>query len=328
MRLEKVHSVEESSQKCLSVEVTLEDVVINLVDHQSNIIHAPILRPKLSKPSPIDNEIGRTRSLPNIGPTPPLLASESSQEKYKSTHQDSGSLSDEDETDEDETKIQFIESRDECYTQSERIIDQREQSLPSDQWVQNILNIRSREESSTDISDAISSSLHGDESSERLSPESSSTKRRKCGSILKKARYSSDCDHRTEYQSDLKPKFSTLEIREYPVALGDNPGGVAGPPICLDWKHDEERTLIMPLEEFESKRAPRREEHELWIPECLRRWRLLDRGVSMRSMQRATKKAENTRRQRKSTIQKLRASPEGTSGYFSGIKDIIKYMKG
>jgi len=323
MRFSKKHFIEEIPNE-FSIETPLNDAVKDLINHQSNIIHAPILdRPNSKSPLILK---GRSRSLPNIGPTPPVLSSKSSGEIYRSTDKDSGPLSDTDESDEDESKIDLNENRNEFYTQSHRNIDRREQSLPSSEWIQNILLSKTSQESSTSILDAISSSLHGAIKSVSLSPKSDvSTKWRKYDSILKKSRYGDDGDH-CRSKTVLNAKFTTLEIREFPVALGDNPGGIVGPPICLDWKHEEERTLIMSLEEYESTREPRKEGHELWIPECLRRWKLLDKGVSMRAMQKAAKKADKARAQRKSTIASFRKTPAET-GLFSGAKDIFKHLK-
>ena len=40
-------------------------------------------------------------------------------------------------------------------------------------------------------------------------------------------------------RKNLKASFSTLEIREYDITLGDNPGGSQGPPLTLDWKYNK-----------------------------------------------------------------------------------------
>lgn len=322
MRFDNVHSTDDALQTNFGIETTLDNDTKDLIDHQSTVIHAPIF----DRPNPlkVPSFAGRSRSLPNIGPTPPLTAYESSLGNYRSVDSAYGSFSDEDDTSEDEIKLHANESRDEYYTQSHRNIDEREQS--STEWVRNVLSFKTSQESSASISDAISSSLHGDIKSKSLSPGSKSglKKRRKYESILNKPRYGSDGTSRSKVTSNVK--FATLEIREFPTALGDNPGGLVGPPITLDWKHDEERTVVVSLEEYESKREPRREEVELWIPECLRRWKLLDRGVSMRKMQKAAKKAEKTRKERKITIASFKKSPE--AGYFSGLKNVIKLLEG
>lgn len=97
--------------------------------------------------------------------------------------------------------------------------------------------------------------------------------------------------------------FSTLEIREYPITLGDNPGGARGPPVSLDWKHDEDQTQVIPLETYEDMRSPRRSRSDLHMAENLRRWRLLrEKGYSLRELERASKAAEAVRKQRKNSL--------------------------
>jgi len=123
------------------------------------------------------------------------------------------------------------------------------------------------------------------------------------------------CDNAVLLQT-LSASFSTIQIREYPITLGENPGGAKGPPITLDWKHDEGKTIVISLEEYEQKRSPRRNKTELYMPEYLRRWRLLERGVSMKEIHKATKNAESTRRKRKKTSQRFNDSNYGSNDTF------------
>ena len=78
--------------------------------------------------------------------------------------------------------------------------------------------------------------------------------------------------------------FTTIEIRQYDITLGANPGGFEGPPISLDWQHDEAKTIRTSLDEYERNRPPRRDENEMYLPECLRRWKLLEKGILMKAM--------------------------------------------
>jgi len=121
-------------------------------------------------------------------------------------------------------------------------------------------------------------------------------------------------------RSSSTASFSTLEIREYHITLGDNPGGYQGPPISLDWSHDSTKTIRLPIDEYELNRMPRRDENDMYLPECLRRWKLLEKGVSMKEMRKATKTAECTRRQRRNTIEGFKQVPTRGSGYLSGLK--------
>lgn len=124
-----------------------------------------------------------------------------------------------------------------------------------------------------------------------------------------------------EDQMRRRASFGTLEIREYPITLGDNPGGVQGPPVSLDWKHNEKRTKVIPLDAYEDTRAPRRDRREMYMADNLRRWRLLrENGYTMDELNRACSAAENVRRQRRKSLK-----PQAT---FSKIKKSIVKMIG
>jgi len=152
----------------------------------------------------------------------------------------------------------------------------------------------------------------------------------KSRAILKQSTYGTTAttNHRQQNTTKKTAKikscasFSTLEIREYQITLGNNPGGYQGPPISLDWNHDDEKTIRMSLDEYEMNRLPRRDENDMYLPECLRRWKLLENGISMKAMQKATKAAEATRRQRRNTIESFKQLPP--SGYLSGLKTKLK----
>jgi len=102
---------------------------------------------------------------------------------------------------------------------------------------------------------------------------------------------------------DSKISFSTLEIREYNITLGDNPGGSEGPPISLDWEYNKGRTQVLTLEDYERKRAPRRSIEQLHLPAKKRSWRLLQENtVSFREMEKAAKAAEFIRKQRRKSM--------------------------
>ena len=119
----------------------------------------------------------------------------------------------------------------------------------------------------------------------------------------------------------MSASFSTIQIREYPITLGNNPGGVEGPPITLDWVHDEEKTQLIPLEEYEENRPQRRNECELYMPEYLRRWRLLERGVTMKEMKKATKEANLYRQKRKRS-----RSPQPKPNFREKIGELLRLI--
>lgn len=243
-------------------------------------------------------------------------------------------------SDHDELELQNMDMRDDGATSSSRSgkrIDCRDDGSASlDINLNNQSeNKRCLAESKSWEADSASSSLHSFCMNEslrsgsilrpgRYSSESTiSTISTGSGSVLRPARYNSDSTIRT---NTSMVDFSTLEIREYPITLGNNPGGVQGPPICLDWKHKEEKTVFVSLEEYEKKRDPRRSENDLYIPECLRRWKLLEQGVSMRQMQKASKDADNVRKQRKKTIQIVTGKTPPSA--LDELKGMVKQLVG
>jgi hypothetical protein len=79
-----------------------------------------------------------------------------------------------------------------------------------------------------------------------------------------------------------KVSFSQVQVRMYPITLGDNPGGFEGPPLQLSWDYF---TLgKSSVEEFERHRVrpkyQRRSMHALWITPQRRFGLLLQAGFS------------------------------------------------
>jgi hypothetical protein len=97
--------------------------------------------------------------------------------------------------------------------------------------------------------------------------------------------------------------FSTLEIREYNITIGDNPGGKAGPPISLDWNYSERNTVRMCIDKYEKTRPPRRARHEMYMPGKIRMWTLLkELGYTLRDIDSASKAADSIRKKRQKSI--------------------------
>ena len=58
--------------------------------------------------------------------------------------------------------------------------------------------------------------------------------------------------------------FSTIEIIEFPIILGDNPSVTAGPPLTISW--EPQYRIELDLEVFERCREPcRRSDHDLIV---------------------------------------------------------------
>jgi len=97
--------------------------------------------------------------------------------------------------------------------------------------------------------------------------------------------------------------FSTLEIREYNVTIGDNPGGSHGPPISLDWDYSTEMKIC--IDKYEKIRPPRRTRSQMYMTGSIRMWTLMkDLGYSMREIKEAAKDAELVRKKRQKSLSK------------------------
>jgi len=75
----------------------------------------------------------------------------------------------------------------------------------------------------------------------------------------------SDSDHFIDHEHDRTLQkgvsFSTVQIREYSLILGDHPYCSGGPPLSLGWDHSEAETV--PIEVYERSRGPRKSQSQL-----------------------------------------------------------------
>ena len=80
--------------------------------------------------------------------------------------------------------------------------------------------------------------------------------------------------------------FDTVEIREYPYILGDNPSVSAGPPLSIGWDPQDE--FIVGFEEYEAGKPARpRDIYEMRFDETLRLLILQSSGYTIREIAQA-----------------------------------------
>jgi hypothetical protein len=127
--------------------------------------------------------------------------------------------------------------------------------------------------------------------------------------------YKSDeksCDAKSDANSSsgsLKRNvsFSSLEIREYNIALSDHPSCSYGPPIQLGWDYRAKKPVE--VEDYEENRKPRRATHEMVLSYNARRYLLLKRaGYSDEELKGAMMEVERVKRERMVTDLFLPAS--------------------
>mmetsp|Transcript_40275 Transcript_40275/g.59191 ORF Transcript_40275/g.59191 Transcript_40275/m.59191 type:complete len:183 (+) Transcript_40275:37-585(+) len=100
--------------------------------------------------------------------------------------------------------------------------------------------------------------------------------------------------------SEGSVRFSSLEIREYPVRLGDNPACTNGPALTLGWCFQQ--ALFMSVDKYEELRPPRRFNNEIRIPCRLREDMLMNEwGYSMSDIVCAVIEKRRVQMQRKNS---------------------------
>lgn len=81
-------------------------------------------------------------------------------------------------------------------------------------------------------------------------------------------------------------RFDTVEIREYPYVLGDNPSVSAGPPLSIGWEPQDEFTVG--FDEYEAGKPTRpRDIYEMRLDETLRLLILQSSGYTIEEIAQA-----------------------------------------
>eukprot|EP00521_Asterionellopsis_glacialis_P016431 CAMPEP_0195306028 /NCGR_PEP_ID=MMETSP0707-20130614/36991_1 /TAXON_ID=33640 /ORGANISM="Asterionellopsis glacialis, Strain CCMP134" /LENGTH=838 /DNA_ID=CAMNT_0040370237 /DNA_START=142 /DNA_END=2658 /DNA_ORIENTATION=- len=119
--------------------------------------------------------------------------------------------------------------------------------------------------------------------------------------------------------------FSSLKIREYNVALGDNPSCSFGPPITLGWDYRDTTDVL--VEDYESKRStynPRRTRHQLVLSYNMRKYLLLKTaGYTKVELLKAMQEVERIKSQRRVTDMLLPVSKLDEV-----LEDVVDKVKG
>lgn len=97
--------------------------------------------------------------------------------------------------------------------------------------------------------------------------------------------------------------FKRIEIREYPICLGDNPSVSSGPPVTIDWEHMETRSFD--FEDYESSKLERRQLHEMVLPRKVREQMLKNSGHSKRELANAVRANLRAKQRRIATVRNL-----------------------
>jgi hypothetical protein len=131
------------------------------------------------------------------------------------------------------------------------------------------------------------------------------------GSLKRVSSLYSQTTANSESSSSLKRNvsFSSLEVREYNIALSDHPSCSYGPPIQLGWDYRQKKAVE--VEEYEEARLqqPRRGRHEMVLSYNVRRYLLMKKaGYSDQDLEEAMSEVDRVKRERMVTETFLPAS--------------------
>lgn len=107
-------------------------------------------------------------------------------------------------------------------------------------------------------------------------------------------------------------RFYTVEFRQYPIVLSDNPSTTSGPPIGIGWDHDPAGTVTLDVDQYEDERdreGSRRKQAELVIPKHSREYILRKAGYTREEIVQATWGANRSRKQRRASLEMQRFDP-------------------
>lgn len=116
--------------------------------------------------------------------------------------------------------------------------------------------------------------------------------------------------------------FSTVEIRDYPIILGDNPAVSHGPAVTIDWKPIS--TVLKTVEMHEATVIVHRRPVQMAIPLVIREFMLRDIGYTSKELLEATRNINRIKAKRAATVRRLQMARleevlEGMRKNISGV---------
>lgn len=106
-----------------------------------------------------------------------------------------------------------------------------------------------------------------------------------------------------------KVSFSNVEVRQYERILGDNPAVSCGPPISIGWNYLEERTVRVPIDDYEYYHCGYHDDCEMILSREERAEMLLDLGFDQKEIARSVRINYKLKRNRRQTVNNLSVMP-------------------
>ena len=115
--------------------------------------------------------------------------------------------------------------------------------------------------------------------------------------------------------------FCNVNIREYNIAVGDNPSCTYGVPITMGWDYNQ---TSIPLDDYESEKpsGERRTQKQMLLPSSVRETRLKEAGCARREMAAAVRASNRTKSKRAQTVSNMATTYRVEQGLESGIRKL------
>jgi hypothetical protein len=108
---------------------------------------------------------------------------------------------------------------------------------------------------------------------------------------------------RTNVKKGKHVTFGDLEIRFYPMTIGNHPDCYDGIPVSLGWDYDKERSIKLSVVEWERERSPRR--NRLRLTWRQREMIVVRAECGLKEIRRIERETSRVRRQREQTIRSV-----------------------
>lgn len=125
-----------------------------------------------------------------------------------------------------------------------------------------------------------------------------------------KVRTQDDSVSRVYCSDDLERKsvaFTTIEVRTYPIILGDNPSVSSGPPFTIDWDHQD--VVQINLSDYEQLKPVKRTRKEIALTARARESWLRAEGYARSEIEEVGKEVHRIKKCRNAVIPKEHHGP-------------------
>jgi hypothetical protein len=127
---------------------------------------------------------------------------------------------------------------------------------------------------------------------------------------------------RTNVKERKRVTFGDLEIRKYPMTIGDHPDCYNGIPVSLGWDYDEKSSIKLSVSEWERRRSPRRNGEALLLTWRHRETIVVRAKCGLKEIRRIERETSRVRRQRERTIRSVQ-SQKRLQTFVQGVRRIL-----